>query len=299
MVSIPSQADRRVTGHIPQMSETRYERLSAGMLAVGLTLAVTCLWLAALWYSRWMPESVRRQSPESGPLQRGVEMALPSTEVRVPESVEEEVSPEDAQNLQQLLENVTALQGPLPLPSLEARGPSADSDDQFGGSRFAEGGTGVVGVPNGPSAVGTHAAQRWRIEYPATDLSTYARALSQFGIEPACVFADGRIVYLTGLAGQPQTRVGRVGKQETRLFMLWGQNSPRAQGDRELFRQAGFTDFASARLVHFFPAETESLLQTLELEYQQRTPAEIRRTEFRLHQTRSAGEFVVVRQLLK
>ena len=299
MVSIPSQADRRVTGHIPQMSESRYERLSAGMLAVGLTLAVTCLCLAALWYSRWMPESVRSQSPESGPLQRGVETALPSTEVRVPESVEEEVSPEDTQNLQQLLENVTLLQGPRPLPSLEARQPSDESGDQSGGSRFAEGGIGAAGVPRGLSAVGTHAAQRWRIEYPATDLSTYARALSQFGIEPACVFADGRIVYLTGLADQPRTRVGDVGQEETRLFMLWDQNSPRAQGDRELFRQAGFTDFASARLVHFFPAETESLLQTLEFEYQRRTPVDIRRTEFRLQQAGAVREFVVIRQLLK
>ncbi|MCR9201242.1 MAG: hypothetical protein NXI04_21585 [Planctomycetaceae bacterium] len=279
------------------MSESAHDRLSAGLLAAGLTLAATCVWLIALWYSRRVPQEVSRLSPESTAVQREVASALPSTEIRVPDTSDEVAPPNSEQDLQQMINSVTSLQGPHPLP---VHLDSGDTDGEGDRSRLAEGaGIGATGRPAGWSAVGTNTAQRWRMEYPAGDLSTYARALSEFDIEPACIFPDGRIIYLTGLADEPQTRIGRVGPEEGRLFMVWDVSSERARGDRELFRKAGVTSFASARLVHFFSPETESRLQTLEYEYRQRTAGDIRRTEFRLQFTGSAAEFVVVRQLLK
>lgn len=110
---------------------------------------------------------------------------------------------------------------------------------------------------------------------------------------------DGRIAYLAGLAAEPEIRWGRIGPQETRLFMVWDQTSDRARADRELFRQAGFTEAGAARLVHFFSADTEALLRTLEGEYQQRPGTDILRTHFRLQQDGDAARFVVVRQRLR
>lgn len=153
----------------------------------------------------------------------------------------------------------------------------------------------------GPGRGGRQREQRWIIEYADTiDLNTYASQLQYFGIELAAKFdEEERLVYLSQLTNSTPTvrEVNAVGAgREKRMFMSWADGSEaRRVADQELFIRAGI-EVSQAQLLHFYPAETELMLATLEQEYRNRSPQDIRQTCFGIRRQGSGFEYFVISQ---
>ncbi len=63
---------------------------------------------------------------------------------------------------------------------------------------------------------------RWFIRFAdGSSLSEYAKQLDFFGIELGAIMPDGRLAYISGLAGTPKVRYAASGKDEKRLYMKW------------------------------------------------------------------------------
>ena len=83
------------------------------------------------------------------------------------------------------------------------------------------------------------------------------------------------------------------------MFMNWQDGSEeRRQADVELFQKTGI-DASQANIMHFYLSDTEQTMATIEQEYGGRTPAEIRRTFYRVRKAGTGYEFYVHNQLLK
>lgn len=137
----------------------------------------------------------------------------------------------------------------------------------------------------------------WEIEFE-DDLQTedYANRVDFFQIEIAAVSKDGKIEYISKVRQRkPDKRVGHL-DGENRLRIGWKKGTL-AEADRALLKKAGINP-RGKELWHFFSAKTQAELAKLERSYAGRQPSDIRRTRFRLQETRAGAdfEFVVVEQ---
>jgi hypothetical protein len=157
-------------------------------------------------------------------------------------------------------------------------------------------GTGKRPLGFGPGNGGGVAAElRWFIRFAdGSSLTEYARQLDFFGIELGAITPDGQLAYISGVSGTPKVRYGKSGKDEKRLYMKW-DSGERRKADEKLFQKAGITVGRNV-IFHFYPAQTEQLLVTLETNYAKRNLREIRRTYFVVNTKGSGFEFQVTRQ---
>lgn len=149
----------------------------------------------------------------------------------------------------------------------------------------------------GPGNGGGVAAElRWFIRFAdGSSLTEYAKQLDFFGIELGAIMPDGRIAYISNLAGTPKVRYADSGKDEKRLYMKW-EGGERRKADEKLFQKAGITVGRNV-IFHFYPQQTEQLMVSLETSFATRKLKEIRRTYFVVN-TKGAGyEFQVTRQM--
>ena len=124
----------------------------------------------------------------------------------------------------------------------------------------------------------------------------YARQLEYFKIEIAATSKDGKIEYVWDLLKRkPQKRAGRV-EADYRVHIGWRKGNLYA-ADRRLLTRAGIAS-EGKELRHYLPTAVEAKLASLERDYAQRKPEEIRRTRFAVRPTEKAAayEFVVVEQ---
>jgi hypothetical protein len=124
----------------------------------------------------------------------------------------------------------------------------------------------------------------------------YARQLEYFKIEIAATSKDGRVEYIWDLTKRkPQKRTGRV-ETDYRVHIGWRKGTLYA-ADRRLLSRAGIAS-EGKELRHYLPTAIEAKLASLERDYAQRKPEEIRRTRFAVRPTDkgAAYEFVVVEQ---
>jgi hypothetical protein len=139
-------------------------------------------------------------------------------------------------------------------------------------------------------------AERWVIRFDGGDLKVYAKQLDSFGIEVAAVGGNENLVYYAyNLAkAKPDSRTGAP-EAEQRLYMTW-RSGPLQQADRALLTKAG-VKLQGKVVMQFYPAETERLLATLELQYAGgKSVNEIRRTTFDLRVEGDKYVFVVASQ---
>ena len=106
---------------------------------------------------------------------------------------------------------------------------------------------------------------------------------------------DGRLAYISGLAGAPKVRYGTSGKDEKRLYMKWDAGD-RRKADEKLFQKAGITVGRNV-IFHFYPQQTEQLLVQLETAFAKRNLREIRRTYFSVDAEGAGYRLRVTRQL--
>ncbi len=143
------------------------------------------------------------------------------------------------------------------------------------------------------------AAERadWEVTFPDDiTIEEYARQLDYFGIEIAAVSSDDKVESIARVSQpKPEKRVGRRTDDE-RLYIGWKSGTLHA-ADRRLLLKAGINSNRK-ELIHYFPLETQRLMQQVERAYAGREPREIHRTRFEIRKLAADDgyEFVVAEQ---
>ena len=283
----------------PVLRVTRYEQVSAFLVAIvaGLVFAVVLLGFA--WYSTRIPKPREPVPVELVELTGGSEDGAVGETLRVDSPLEanpEAGAPESASDEPEVRES---LDNVLELTDTAVTQTTRQFDmgvrNPVGQPGSAEG-TGRRPLGSGPgSGGGFPREQRWMVRFgDQANLDEYARQLDFFGIEFGAVI-DGKLVYLSKLSSpRPATRTAANGANEKRLYMTW-RGGGRKQADLQLFRKAGI-EVGNGVIFHFYPKETEDRLARLELDYRKRKANDIRRTFFAVKSAETGYEFAVAHQ---
>ncbi len=295
VVRVPKRKDRLVSGRVPVMRETSYDRASSLGLSVIVLLVGLTLLLIAIWLSNFLPTvHVERvvMTAGTGGFEDGAEDE--TLDVESPEDLSDDPSLANDQQetqLEEVVDNMVSVSA----TAASFRLPAAFPDDASGGLPGSAVGTGSRPLGSGGGRTGgTPEHKRWVIEFAENrSLNLYAQQLDFFGIELAAAFPDGRIVYVKNLSGDVQVREGTLSDEDQRIYFNWQGAAERAQADRELLTRAGIPNLDQARILHFYPPETEQMLLRLEQEYADRPVERIRRTNFRVEGEPGNFRFVV------
>lgn len=283
----------------PVLQVTRYDLATSFLIAVVIGLVIAVVWLGVVW-------AVNRPESEEGPVP--LEMVeLPggdedgavdeTLELQSPEDPTDDPSlaevPADEPEIQEMLETVIEMAD----EATNLAQQQFEMDARNAGNPGSASGTGRRALGMGPGESGIPREQRWLVRFSdRSTLEEYARQLDFFGIELGALLPNGKLIYLSNLsADRPQKRETTSGKNEKRLYMTWRGGS-RREADRKLFEKAG-VDVSGARIMHFYPSETEKRLATLEQRYRNRPVDEIRRTYFVVLRNGRNYRFEVTRQI--
>ncbi len=293
-------------GRMPFLKFSSYDITSSLLIALGIAIVGGVAWAFSLFWTTIPPKP-----PVFVPLQMvervggGVEDGDPnetlniespeveSDEVKQQDEIIEVVTMTDVTDVAERMDNLVGDQASAQTEQGEPQAAQTGLDDRNGSAK----GTGnrrPLGF--GPGNGGGVAAElRWFIRFAdGSSLTEYAKQLDFFGIELGAIMPDGRIAYITGMAGTPKVRYGTSGKDEKRLYMKW-EGGERRKADEKLFQKAGITVGRNV-IFHFYPQQTEILMVSLETSFAKRNLREIRRTYFVVN-TKGAGyEFQVTRQ---
>jgi hypothetical protein len=162
------------------------------------------------------------------------------------------------------------------------------------GKRRSKVGNGGPGYGNGPGDGGVRREDRWSILFKTGQTADeYARQLDAFGVELA-IPQGNQLLYVSRFSQTQPTK--RLADQtlDKRLFFVW-QGRGRKESDIALLAKAGL-DVGEAVIFQFYPAQTESVLEQLEVRYKGKQPAEIRNTKFGVVQAGRGYTFEVLSQ---
>ncbi len=283
----------------PVLRVTRYEQVSAFLVAIvaGLVAAVVLLGLA--WYSTRVPKPKEPVPVELVELTGGSEEGVVGETLRVESPLEANPDAGAAETASDEPEVRESLDNVLELTDAAVTQTARQFDmglrNPVGQPGSAEG-TGRRPLGSGPgSGGGFPREQRWMVRFgDQANLDEYARQLDFFGIEFGAV-VDGKLAYVSKFSSpKPAVRTAPDGADEKRLYMTW-RGGGRKQADLQLFRKAGI-EVGNAMIFHFYPKQTEDKLARLELEYRKRKANEIRRTFFAVKKAESGYEFTVSHQ---
>jgi hypothetical protein len=283
----------------PVLKVTRYEQISAFLVAIIAGLGVAVVLLAFAWYATRAPKPKEPVQVELVEVTGGSEDGAVGETLRVdspleanPEAGAAESAADDPE-VRESLDNV--------LEMTDAGVTQADRQFDMGvrntpGQPGSAEGTGRRPLGSGPGSGGGYPReQRWLVRFAEqANLDEYARQLDYFGIEFGAV-VDGRMVYIAKMASpRPTMRTSTSGANEKRLYMTWRGGS-RKLADLQLFKKAGI-DVGNGLIFHFYPKETEDRLARLELAYRNRRANDIRRTFFAVNREGAGYEFSVSHQ---
>ena len=283
----------------PVLRVTRYEQVSAFLVAIvaGLVFAVVLLGFA--WYSTRIPKPKEPVPVELVELTGGSEEGAVGETLRVDSPLEANPDAGAAESASDEAEVRESLDNVLELTDAAVTQTTRQFDmgvrNPAGQPGSAEG-TGRRPLGSGPgSGGGFPREQRWMVRYgDQANLDEYARQLDFFGIEFGAVI-DAKLVYISRLSSpKPVTRTAPNGGNEQRLYMTW-RGGGRKLADLQLFRKAGI-DVGNGVIFHFYPKATEDKLARLELDYRKRKANEIRRTFFSVKSAEAGYEFTVAHQ---
>ena len=277
----------------PFLKFSGYDIVSSMMLAVAMTVVCAVIWAFSLFWSTLPPKLPDLVPMELVRIGGGVEDGDPNEtlDIETPEETTTEI-----QQQEEVKEEITMLtevadQAAERMQEIQVE---QNATAELNGAAT---GTGKRPLGFGPGNGGGVAAElRWFIRFAdGSSLTEYAKQLDFFGIELGAIMPDGRLAYISGLAGTPKVRYGTSGKDEKRLYMKWDAGD-RRKADEKLFQKAGITVGKNV-IFHFYPQQTEQLLVTLETNFAKRNLKEIRRTYFVVNTKGNGYEFQVTRQM--
>ena len=300
IASTQPAAEEKVEFKPPVIRVTRYEKVSAFLVALVFGLILTVIWLSIIWANTTVYREEEATPLELLEIPGGYEDGVPDETLQLdsPEEVTYDPSLAEEQSeeseIEEMLDNVVELSETAAVQAEQQFEFDASSSGKPGSAT----GTGRRALGNGPGKSGLPREQRWFIRFADRGtLDEYAKQLQFFGIELGALQNNGKLTYLSRLTNKPPaSRVVSSGRSEKRLYMTW-QGGGRKQSDVALFKRAG-KNVDNALLFHFYPARTEQMLAALERKYKNRKTQEIRRTYFVVRSKGAGYEFVVTRQSL-
>lgn len=286
----------------PVLKVTRFDLVSAAVIAGALGLAVLMIWLTALWATNRPAESESFVPVELVEFPGGSEDGAPDETLLVdsPEDVTDDPSMAEIESAEpevtEMLDNVLELAETANNQAQE----QFETDLQNAGKMGSATGTGRRPLGMGLGEKGLPREQRWFVSFAnGGTLDEYARQLESFQIQLGALLPSGKLIYLSNLTdARPKTREETDGSREKRMYMTWQGGKLRA-ADRQLFEKAGI-DITGGILFHFYPKPAEQQLARLEYERAQksnRTIDQIRRTYFVVQRSGNGYSFLVTRQI--
>ena len=282
----------------PLLKVSRYDTVTAVMIATALGLLLAVGVLIIIWLTNRIPEPetppqidlliLPGGDPDGAP-DETLNVESPEDPTDDPSVVEE---PSEEMELQEMLDQVMEISESATQIVQEQTNDAVENSGNPGSAV----GTGRKPLGMGDGTGGFPSDQRWFIRFADKgSLESYAKQLDFFKIELGALLGGGRLIYMTNIsAGRPTTREVKTGKDEKRLYMNW-QGGDRRQADIALFKKAGI-DASLGLILHFYPKETEQLLLRIEQQYKGLKPSEIRRTYFDVRRSGNGFEFVVTKQ---
>lgn len=282
----------------PVIRVTRYDRVSAFLLALvgGLCLAVGGL--TATWFATRLPKPQPAVAIELIELPGGAEDGVVGETLQLQSPAEANADANlaevaaDESEVRETLDSVLEMADEAVNQSQK----QFELDTRNAGKPGSAAGTGRRALGHGPGEKGVPREQRWFISFADQQTADeYARQLDFFGVELGAI-VNGKLTYLSKLsAPSPTVRTVTTGAGETRLYMTW-QGGERKTADLQLFKKANVT-VGSGMILQFYPKETENKLALLERNYKNRRADEIRRTYFAVRFVDGGSyEFHVTRQ---
>ena len=291
---VPSRTERPATSpRLPYLKFSRYDVSSSMLMALGLAIVCAVIWAFSLFWATLPPRPPELVEMKLVRIGGGVEDGDPNEtlDIETPEETTTEIQQQEEVKEEIVMLTEVAEQAAERLELVQVE---QNSTAELNGAAT---GNGKRPLGFGPGNGGGVAAElRWFIRFAdGSSLTEYAKQLDFFGIELGAIMPDGRLAYISGLAGTPKVRYGTSGKDEKRLYMKW-EGGDRRKADEKLFQKAGITVGKNV-IFHFYPQQTEQLLVTLETGFAKRNLKEIRRTYFVVNTKGTGYEFQVTRQM--
>lgn len=165
-------------------------------------------------------------------------------------------------------------------------------------------GRGVGSLNGGPGTGGGDIIpeyKRWKIEYEANSLDSYAQQLDYFKIYLGAVSSNSNdIVVIANVSGAPQARMSDR-KTQGKVLRFSHQRPKMRRWDQSIARKAG-VDLNGRLMTQFYPMETRQILRHVERVYLEgvgRELSEVRRTIFKVVPGGSGFEFKITKMLYR
>ncbi|MEZ6057173.1 MAG: hypothetical protein R3C01_10750 [Planctomycetaceae bacterium] len=282
--------------HVPVLRVTRYDRVSAVMIALMMGIVLAAIYSYLQYLSNRRPADPPLIALDMIDTGGGFEDGNPedSPQVDSPDEVDPNATPVDEvvedQQVTETLETVVELSERATKQVQEVL--ASDSEAGVAGSAVGTGGR-PLGSGGGPGK-GIGIGQRWFIRFNETSITEYAKQLDFFEIELGIYYpATSKMTYISKISGSPVIRQANEWKDD-RWYFKWGGGA-RENVDRELFKKAG-VNTSGGQIFHFYPNLTLQKLLTIELNYANKKPEEIRRTYFSVDTQGSGYVFKVTNQ---
>ena len=282
----------------PLLKETKYDVVTAAMIAAVIALLLGVLTVIVIWLTNRIPTIEVDYEVETLVIPGGEPDGAPDETLNVespdPETDDPSVAETESEvtEIQEMLDTVLEVSDRATQVAQEQFDTASENSGKPGSAK----GTGRAPLGQGGGEAGFPREQRWFIQFAEGKLKTYARQLDFFKIELGAVMPDGRLIYIKNMSSpSPSKRQATSGKDEKRLYMNW-QGGKRREADLALFAKAK-VDAKKGLILHFYSRELEALLTRTETSFANRSVKEIRRTYFKVQPAGGGYEFVVTRQL--
>ena len=283
----------------PVLKTTRYDLVSAVMIAAFIGFVLLTLWVAALWLA-----NRRIKTDHDVPVEMlnlgGYEDGAPDETLKVesPEDPSDDPAVVDTQTeqneVQETIENVITDAAKTAQQVPQQSDLASDNSGKLGSRE----GTGrrPLGSGGGEGNFG----QRWFIRFgDEGTIDLYAEQLDFFKIELG-LLQNKKIYRLSGLSRQsvtPQVYTSGASLKKQHYFTWAGGG--RKKADIKLFKQKAGLDASRGIIFHFYPQPTIQILARLEESKSEQPVNKIQRTYFIVLKKGTGYEFAITKIIYK
>ncbi len=280
----------------PNLRTSKFDTVSSWLMALALFIGIFVLMLFLIWLTRNLKFSAKPFPPiVENAAGRGENAEGFERDFEPPgaEEVEELTEPTLEDTLEAVTDAVSSVAASL--DTMNTNAPASTAGTGMGDSR-----------PPGPEGEGEDIIprfERWRLNFVAKDIGSYAKQLDHFGIELGAVGGGIQGVDIASnlSGGIRQQRYSTDHEKTQRLYFSWVDPSVNfARWDQQLLQKAGVPLGNNRMRIQFIPQDLENKLANYELEYARQkghsSVTEIARTVFESKVEGSGYDFVVIEQ---
>jgi hypothetical protein len=280
----------------PNLRTSKFDTVSSWLMALALFIGIFVLMLFLIWLTRNLKFSAKPFPPiVENAAGRGENAEGFERDFEPPgaEEVEELTEPTLEDTLEAVTDAVSSVAASL--DTMNTNAPASTAGTGMGDSR-----------PPGPEGEGEDIIprfERWRLNFVAKDVGSYAKQLDHYEIELGAVGGGIQGVDIaSNLSGAiRQQRYSSDHEKAKRLYFSWVDPSVNfARWDQQLLQKAGVPLGNNRMRIQFIPQELENKLANYEMDYAREkghsSVTEIAKTVFESKADGSGYDFVVVEQ---